>query len=164
MDIKGTKKIELMTPLHCWDLYSVKFAEHIKEAKTNYDLNLLRDLKERFEWNLDVDSLSDFGHHALVITDTDISIKWVSDGFTKMTGYAKKEAIGRSPRLLQGENTTMESRQAVRKSLSTGEVFETKLVNYRKNGEEYLCEVQIHPIYNENGQLMHYLALEKEVK
>ena len=43
------------------------------------------------------------------------------------------------------------------------ESFTETVVNYRKNGETYLCQIKVVPLYNEVNELTHYLAFEKEL-
>lgn len=163
MNNKITDKAELIPPLHCWDIVSTYLDEITNKGKRESELAVLEKYKKRYHWEIDLEKVLDASYEALVLTDSGISIQWVSDGFTGMTGYPKKEALGKSPKMLQGKNTTEASRQSVRKKLDGQEVFTEDIVNYRKTGEEYICKVEIHPIFNKDNELIHYLALEQEV-
>jgi PAS domain S-box-containing protein len=81
-----------------------------------------------------------------------------------MTGYKMHEAVGRKPNFLQGKNTDEATRMRFRESLMMGKEFSLNITNYRKNGEEYLCKVQIFPLRNTQNQIIHFLALEQEIK
>ncbi|MES2488038.1 MAG: PAS domain-containing protein, partial [Bacteroidota bacterium] len=63
----------------------------------------------------------------------------------------------------QGANTTDASRAYVRQQLNSGQSFTAEIINYRKNQEEYLCEVNVYPLTDNNGQTTHYFALEKKI-
>ena len=41
-------------------------------------------------------------------------------------------------------------------------MVETNLLNYRKDGEPYWCQVKIYPIQNSEGAFTHFIAVEKE--
>ena len=41
--------------------------------------------------------------------------------------------------------------------------FEGKLINYRKDGEPYWCDVRIEPIFNEQQKLVNFIAFEEEI-
>lgn len=98
---------------------------------------------------------------AIILTDAQRRIIWVNDGFTKITGYTLPEAMGRSPgRLLQGPNTEREAVDRIRKNLATQVPFKDEIINYRKNGEEYICRLVIHPIFNEQQELTNFIAFE----
>jgi len=59
-------------------------------------------------------------------------IVYVNEAFTKMTGYTSEEAIGKSPRILQGPKTSKEELRKLRKAMENWEYFETTVVNYKK--------------------------------
>jgi PAS domain S-box-containing protein len=164
MDIKGILKADLIAPLHCWDIFSMHLAKLAIKGKRQAELENLQEYQNRYGWTINLGKVLDAQYEALVLTDWCVRIQWVSDGFTRMTGYPKKEAIGRSPKMLQGLNTTELSRDRVRQKLFGKDVFIEDIVNYRKTGEEYVCRVEIHPIFNKSNNLCHYLALEQEIK
>jgi PAS domain S-box-containing protein len=101
---------------------------------------------------------------AIVITDPYQKITWVSQGFTRMTGYTFCESFHRRPTFLQGEQTREETRQQIRTNLSAQEAFRGSIVNYRKSGQLYSCNVHIMPIFNVNQELVNFIALEEESK
>jgi len=98
---------------------------------------------------------------AIILTDAQRKIIWVNDSFTRITGYALPEVIGNSPgRLLQGPRTQGEAVQRIRKNLAALKPFKEEILNYRKNGEEYLCRLVIHPIFNNQHKLTNFIAFE----
>lgn len=116
---------------------------------------------------MDDNYVSDYlnkGYDALVLTDTSQKILWVSDGFKKMTGYSKKHALGQTPKFLQGKKTSKDKRKKIREDLATKYTFTGDLINYRKNGETYICNINIVPIFSKKDELKYFLAIEKEVK
>ncbi len=164
MDIEGSLKADLIAPLHCWDIFSMHLTNLAIKGKTQVELANLQKYQHRYDWNIDLEKTLNAPYEALVLTDSVVCIQWVSDGFTRMTGYSKKEVIGKSPKMLQGINTTKLSRDRVRQKLFDPNPFTEEIVNYRKTGEEYICRVEIHPIFNTSNHLSHYLALEQEIK
>lgn len=157
-------KDPLFLPLQSWDIYAMHLAKLKEERKKEGDLKILTGLKQKHNWKSNLKKILRGSYESLVLTDRKIVIEWASEGFLKMTGYPVEYALGKSPRFLQGKNTTPQSRKTVRENLKTRKVFSVDLINYRKNGEEYICRVQIHPLENEQEELIHFLALEKEVK
>jgi PAS domain S-box-containing protein len=98
---------------------------------------------------------------AVILTNAQKHILWVNEDFTEITGYSLPEVIGKSPGgILQGPNTEPEAVSQIRQGLSNKLPFRGEVTNYRKNGEEYLCRLVIHPVFNESQQLTNYIAFE----
>lgn len=149
-------------PLFCWDIVQLNRAT---TTNTQQDFYGLKTIMATRQWSLDVnfrELLQD--QYTIVITDPRQTIQWVSSSFQKMTGYSKLEAIGQKPSFLQGKNTDINQLLVLREQLTAGHKTQTQIINYRKNGEEYNCWIEVQPILNRKGELVNYLAVEKEVK
>lgn len=97
----------------------------------------------------------------VILTDPNQRILWVNEDFTTITGYSLGEAIGRVPgKILQGPATNPEAIERIRKGLQQRTPLQDQLVNYRKNGEPYLCKLVIHPIFDRNQELINFIAFE----
>lgn len=155
---------EVRCPLKSWDIYSSYFFEITQQGKINQDLEILKTYQRQFGWSIDLQHLLTNPYDAIVLTDNSVNIKWVSSGFTQMTGYNKCEVLDQSPKMFQGRRTSLESRSRFRKKLNGHQAFVEEVINYRKNGEEYYCRVEIHPLFADASGLTHYIALENEVK
>ena len=100
---------------------------------------------------------------AVILTDPNQKIIWVNEDFTSITGYSLGEAIGRIPgKILQGPKTEPAVVARIRKALQLKVPLKEQLVNYRKNGEEYVCKLVIHPVFNRNNDLINFIAFEVE--
>lgn len=107
-------------------------------------------------------------HDAIVITDIDFSsggpyIVYVNDGFTRMTGFSREEAMGKTPRILQGPKTDRAVMDQMKRALSEGRSFFGQAVNYRKDGSEFINQWDIHPIYNEAGELTNWVSYQHDI-
>ena len=105
---------------------------------------------------------------SIVITDAKLDlpgpkIMFVNPAFTKMTGYTAEEAVGKTPRILQGPRTAKNVLSRLRQSLERGEVFEGEAINYRKGGEEFVLEWQITPLRNANEEITHFVAIQRDI-
>lgn len=150
-------------PLNCWDIYSVYFDKLIQQSKIAYDVKQLNSL---LAYNLNqnvLNVLKEEQYDALVYTKPTQQIAWVSKGFTDMTGYPKSYAVGKKPTFLQGEQTSLETRKAIKQQLGGRRYIEETILNYKKNGDKYLCKIKIVPLYNKEDLLSGYLAIEKEL-
>jgi len=80
-----------------------------------------------------------------------------------MTGYTKREVIGKSPsKILQGPESSKKAISRIRKALAEEKPFEDALINYRKSGEAYVCKLAIHPVHDHKQNLINFLAFESE--
>jgi diguanylate cyclase (GGDEF)-like protein/PAS domain S-box-containing protein len=104
---------------------------------------------------------------AVLVTTADLdppgpAIVYVNEGFCRMTGYAREEVIGKTPRFLQGPKTDRFELDRLRRQLSLGEPFEGEIVNYRKDGSEYVIEWYVVPLRNTAGEITHWMASERD--
>jgi PAS domain S-box-containing protein len=105
---------------------------------------------------------------SIVITDAELElpgprILFVNPAFTKITGYTAEEAIGKTPRILQGPRTGKNVLSRLRQNLARGEVFEGEAINYRKDGSEFNLEWQIAPIRDASGTITHFVAIQHDI-
>lgn len=90
-------------------------------------------------------------------------VLYVNDAFTRMTGYAPEEIIGRTPRLLQGPSTSPETRAFIRERLKAWDSFRCELVNYRKDGTPFWVELYVRPVADESGWYTHWVAVQRDI-
>lgn len=100
-------------------------------------------------------------HIAVILTNKERKIIWVNQDFTEITGYTLSEVIGFKPGdILQGPKSEPEAIARLKKGLLEEMPIKDEITNYRKNGEEYLCKLVIHPIFDGNRNLTHFIAFE----
>lgn len=97
---------------------------------------------------------------AIILTDAKRHILWVNEEFTSITGYTLTEVLGKKPSILQGPDSEQDAIHRIRKALESKVPIKDEITNYRKSGEEYLCKLVIHPIFNENQEVTNYIAFE----
>lgn len=90
-------------------------------------------------------------------------IIYVNPAFCELSGYTVAELLGKSPALLQGEKSDQNVLDELEEKIKKGDVFHGRTVNYRKGGDEFLMEWKIVPIRNDDGEIFHYLAIQREV-
>ncbi|TAF25681.1 MAG: PAS domain-containing protein [Runella slithyformis] len=137
------------------------------KTETQVDFQQIARMCKQGNWDFDLLKIRDFikvSAHALVVTDGVERIQWVNQGFVSMTGYNSQEALRKSPKFLQGDKTSSTTRQNIRTKISEQVAFNGTILNYRKNGEPYWCNVSIEPIFNRSRELVNYIAFECEVR
>jgi diguanylate cyclase (GGDEF)-like protein/PAS domain S-box-containing protein len=90
---------------------------------------------------------------AMVVTTTDDVIMAVNPAFTKVTGYAAEEAIGRHANLVRSWRTDFETRKAIRRTVETTGTWTGEVWSKRKDGEEILCRVTINTVLDDDGKI-----------
>jgi PAS domain S-box-containing protein len=100
---------------------------------------------------------------AIVITNRNAEIEYVNPRFTRVTGYSRLEAIGQNPRLLKSGQTPAETYQTLWRTLLAGKVWSGILLNRRKDGSLFSARGDISPIFDEQGEVTHYLAVKEDV-
>ncbi len=91
------------------------------------------------------------------------SIIYVNEAFTKMTGYAAAEVIGKTPRILQGAKTDRNELDKINQALKNWDSCEVTLINYKKDGSEFWVNFLISPVADENGWFTHWVSIQRDV-
>lgn len=147
------------TPIYCWDFHN-NFLDEVKNFFVDFNtLNLIASQNKWAEnkWDLK-NSLKE---EVVIVTDATLKIVFASHGIKAMNGYNPEEVIGNSPRMFQGEATNAITSNEIRNAVLQLEPFEKTLINYKKNGETYVCLIKGFPVFNTKGELSHYIAFEK---
>lgn len=97
----------------------------------------------------------------VVVTDKNFKIVFASDSISEMNGYQPSEMIGKSPAIFQGEKTSKRTTLKIRNAVTSFKPFKEVILNYKKNGEEYWCQIEAFPMFNNNNEFLNYIAFEK---
>jgi PAS domain S-box-containing protein len=88
---------------------------------------------------------------------------YINDAFERMTGYTREEALGTNCRFLQGEETDEEPVQQMREAVENQEYCSVELANYNRDGELFWNKVDVAPLYDENGEVTHFVGFQTDV-
>jgi len=131
--------------------------------------NLKRQLEESEERLRLLESAVVNANDAVIITETTPlgepgpRILYVNEAFTRMTGYAKEEVVGLSPRFLQGPKTNRATLDRMRAELRARQPVEAELINYHKDGSELWVEISITPVADATGKYTHFVAIQRDI-
>ncbi len=160
----GRQALKIISPLRSWDIFAVYLSDlHAKMSKLS-DVDSLHSFKKKYSWTFDPESILPQDYTTIVVTNSAQEIQWVNPGFSEMTGYSKTFAIGKHPRFLQGVDTSQTTKAEIREALKLHKPVSAKLLNHRKEGSSYLCEIKIIPLRNSDHKVTHLIALEKKVR
>lgn len=102
----------------------------------------------------------------IVISDCslpDMPLIYVNNAFEQLTGYAKKDIIGKNCRFLQGKDTDAYQLDKLRAAIKKGEECKLVLQNYKKDGTPFWNELSISPIYDAHQKLTHFIGIQDNI-
>ncbi|QDX40517.1 PAS domain S-box protein [Salarchaeum sp. JOR-1] len=101
--------------------------------------------------------------HAIYITDTDGTIRYVNPTFEEVTGYESEDIIGERPSRLKSGEHSEEFYQNLWNTVLSGDIWENEIVNRRKDGRRQYIDQTIAPIVDEDGEPTHFVAVNNEI-
>jgi PAS domain S-box-containing protein len=90
-------------------------------------------------------------------------IVYANSAFEEVTGYAEKEILGKTPRILQGPDTERDKLDSLRAALEAGNSWSGETRNYRKNGEPYQVQWSVSPVRSEDGRIEHWVSVQRDI-
>jgi PAS domain S-box-containing protein len=102
----------------------------------------------------------------VLITDPNLPgnpIVFVNPAFTRITGYSSEEANGRSCRMLQGRDTDRGTVERLRRAIQLRRAATVTLRNYRKDGRTFWNELSVSPVFDDRGNLVHFVGIQTDV-
>lgn len=103
-------------------------------------------------------------NNAVILTDAAGRIEWVNEGFVRMSGYELDEIIGLTPgSFLRGPASDPEISRQMRRAVEAGHEFEVEIVNYDKTGRPFWVHIDAQPIFEENGKVKQFMAIESDI-
>ena len=101
---------------------------------------------------------------AIVITDAAGVIEWVNPAFTRVTGYAAAEAVGRNPRdLVKSGKHPAAFYADLWTTITAGRTWHGEMVNRRKDGTLYSEDQTVTPILDAAGDITHFVAIKQDI-
>jgi two-component system cell cycle sensor histidine kinase/response regulator CckA len=99
----------------------------------------------------------------ILITDAAGTIQYVNPAFERVTGYTRKEVIGRNPRILKSGEHDDAFYKGMWETLTRGESWNGRLVNKKKDGTLYTEEAAISPVRHHSGKTINYVAVKHDI-
>ncbi|MGB6241717.1 MAG: EAL domain-containing protein [Castellaniella sp.] len=100
---------------------------------------------------------------SIIITDRHARVEYVNAAFTRVSGYAAQEVLGRNLRRLKPARTPALTFRAMWAQLAQGKAWRGEWVNLSKSGREYIESVLIYPVRDVQGRVTNYLAHNEDI-
>lgn len=101
--------------------------------------------------------------NGIMITDREGIILWVNPAFTRLTGFAAAEAVGRRPSILKSDVNDQNFYEELWKTVCSGNVWHGEIVNRRKDGTTYCEEMTITPLLSACGKVENFVAVKQDI-
>lgn len=96
---------------------------------------------------------------AVMITDRDDRIVWANSQFTRLTGYALQEVLGKRPRFIRSSQNSAERLEQITKCLEDAGAWRGEIWNRRKDGGVYAEWLTVSALRDANGRTDGYLSI-----
>jgi diguanylate cyclase (GGDEF)-like protein/PAS domain S-box-containing protein len=97
------------------------------------------------------------------ITGVDGTIQYVNPTFERVTGFAREEAVGKTPKILSSGETPVTQYEELWKTVLGGSTWRGVFKNMKKDGEFFWAHCVITPIISETGEITNFLAVQEDV-
>ena len=102
--------------------------------------------------------------NSVLILDAEGKVEWVNDAFTTTTGYVLKDILGKKPyEVLAGADTEASAVAQLIDGLATGSGFDIEITKHRKDGQPLVMEIEARPIFNDEGEVVQFVQIERNV-
>jgi PAS domain S-box-containing protein len=106
----------------------------------------------------------------VLICDREGRIEWVNEAFEVLTGYSRREVMGRrpaqlllAPRGTQGPGAAPAVLAELRGRLAQRESFTTELALFGKEDRAYWVALECTPVFDHAGELERYVAIARDI-
>lgn len=108
--------------------------------------------------------IAEHANDGVMLIGRDGIVRWVNDGFVRLTGYSFDEIVGANPgALLNSTATDPATLRVIEEGRKKGEPFRAELINKRKDGREIWIETNQVPVFDDSGRIEVYIAVERDV-
>lgn len=101
--------------------------------------------------------------NAVFITDEVGQIIWINDAFSRLSGYSPEDAIGHTPAILQSGKQSQAFYAKLWQTILAGHVWQGEVVDQRKDGSLYTVDEVITPLFNDDGAITNFIAIQHDI-
>jgi diguanylate cyclase (GGDEF)-like protein/PAS domain S-box-containing protein len=101
--------------------------------------------------------------NGMFITRRDGIIEWMNEAVSRFSGYSADEITGSNPRIFNSGQNDRQFWHEMWTTILKGEHWRGDVVNRSKAGELYTVAQSISPLFNDKGELTHFLAVQQDI-
>lgn len=103
------------------------------------------------------------GLEGIMITDRSGTILRVNPMFSQITGYSPEEVLGKNPRIFKSDRYDKQFYRNMWDKLIREGNWQGEFWNRRKDGSGFAVWEDISTVYDENGDIAHYIAVFRDI-
>jgi diguanylate cyclase (GGDEF)-like protein/PAS domain S-box-containing protein len=100
---------------------------------------------------------------AIMITDKELKIVSVNRAFTSMSGYAKDEAVGRTPQFLMSKQQEPDLLASVLAQVADAGHWQGEILGCRRDGEDFPQRMGVGQVVDGTGEVSHYVFVSSDI-
>jgi PAS domain S-box-containing protein len=105
----------------------------------------------------------EYSGNAIVVTDFEAQIEYVNPAFTRITGYSREEALGKSTRIFKSGRHGAEFYREMWSTILAGSTWRGDMINRRKDGTLYCENMTVAPVRHPHGHITHFIAIKQDI-
>jgi len=100
-----------------------------------------------------------------IVSKTDLKgiITYVNKMFCDVSGYTKKELIGRSHNIVRHPDMPKKAFKEMWQTIQAKKIWKGVIKNKAKNGDAYIVDATVLPILNRDGEIIEYVAVRHNI-
>ena len=99
----------------------------------------------------------------VVITDTKGNLQYANPAFESISGYSRDETLNSNMNLLKSGIQKKEFYETLWNTITTGKVWQGKIINRKKDGTLYEERATISPIKDDKGKIINFVAVKQDI-
>ena len=115
----------------------------------------------------DLDRLAQIARHttnSVWISDREMRMTWINDGFTRISGYTSDEALGKTPAEVVGSGKADPAvMRTLAEAAAAGVGCRVEILNRHKDGRNYWMDIEVQPLHDTHGQLTGFMEIGTDI-
>lgn len=155
--VATTRAILHTTGVENTDIFTEQFLGYDREARSTHTREQTSDQLAVARNSALIQALN---NTAIVsMTDVDGNIIFANDKLVEISKYSLDELIGQNHRLLKSDHHPLEFFRDLWQTILAGKVWRGEIKNRAKDGSYYWVDSSLAPIFNEDGQISHFITV-----
>lgn len=101
--------------------------------------------------------------NAIFLTDHKGKIIWANEAFARLSGYSLADVFLRTPAILKSGHQSDDFYAQLWQTIKSGQVWQGDVIDRRKDGSLFAVDETITPLFDEHGQITHFIAIQHDI-
>lgn len=102
--------------------------------------------------------------YSVLMADAEGYLVWANPSFTRMTGYALEDVIGRKPgHFLRAPESEPSMTAAIERHIRDYKALDTEVLNMKKDGSRFWAHLEIRPVFGADGAPTNFIGIERDI-